>query len=172
MQNFFEYLENYLDTFNNNYVLSENDTSLRKFVVNNDFKNTDDKTLNLNEIKGEITKIIKTNDKNEEYILKKDFTKLKEKYEFENNTNKIPDDLKEKVKFYKINSEMESFEDFRKNTYSKLFKNIEKDIKNYKKNGLNEKEIKEKLLETSNYSFKENLKLNFFIKRVKIKNYQ
>ena len=64
MKNFFEYLENYLDTFNNNYVLSENDTSLREFVVNNDFKNTDDKILNLNEIKGEITKIIKTNEKN------------------------------------------------------------------------------------------------------------
>ena len=169
MQNFFEYLENYLDTFNNNYILSENDTSLREFVVNNDFKNTDDKTLNLNEIKGEITKIIKTNDKNEEYILKKDFIGLKEKYDFDNKSNKIPDDLKEKVKLYKRNSEMESFEDFRKNTYSKLFKNIEKDIKNYKENGLNQKEIKEKLFETSNLFFQREFEIKFFHKESKDK---
>lgn len=107
MKKFFEYLENYLDTFNNNYVLSESDISLRKFIVNNDFKNTEDKTLNLDKIKEEITKIIKTNDKNEEYILKKDFTELKEKYDFDNKSNKIPDDLKEKVKLYKRNSEKE-----------------------------------------------------------------
>ena len=169
MKKFFEYLENYLDTFNNNYILSENDTSLREFVVNNDFKNTDDKTLNLNEIKGEITKIIKTNDKNEEYILKKDFIGLKEKYDFDNKSNKIPDDLKEKVKLYKRNSEMESFEDFRKNTYSKLFKGIEKYIKNYKENGLNEKEIKEKLSETSNLFFQREFEIKFFHKESKDK---
>lgn len=169
MKKFFEYLENYLDTFNNNYVLSESDISLRKFIINNDFKNTEDKTLNLNEIKEEITKIIKTNDKNEEYILKKDFTELKEKYDFDNKFNKIPDDLKEKVKLYKRNSEIESFEDFRKNTYSKLFKNIEKDIKSYKENGLNEKEIKEKLLETSNLFFQREFEIKFFHKESKDK---
>ena len=166
MKKFFEYLENYLDTFNNNYVLSESDISLRKFIVNNDFKNTEDKTLNLDKIKEEITKIIKTNDKNEEYILKKDFTELKEKYDFD---NKIPDDLKEKVKLYKRNSEIESFEDFRKNTYSKLFKNIEKDIKSYKENGLKEKEIKEKLLETSNLFFQREFEIKFFHKESKDK---
>lgn len=169
MKKFFEYLENYLDTFNNDYVLSENDISLREFVVNNDFKNTEDKTLNLKKIKEEITKIIKTNDKNEEYILKKDFIGLKEKYDFDNKSNKILDDLKEKVKLYKRNSEMESFEDFRRNTYSKLFKGIEKDIKNYKENGLNEKEIKEKLFETSNLFFQREFEIKFFHKESKNK---
>ena len=93
-------------------------------------------------------------------------SELKEKYDFD---NKIPDDLKEKVKLYKRNSEIESFEDFRKNTYSKLFKNIEKDIKSYKENGLKEKEIKEKLLETSNLFFQREFEIKFFHKESKDK---
>lgn len=168
MEKFFEYLEKKLDVFNNNYV-TENNVSFNELLSDDNLKKEEINISINEEFKTDFLKILKKNNMNEEYILKKDFMSLKEKYELKNTFNKI-ETLDEKIKKYKRNLEIESFEDFKKDTYAKFFKIISKEIETYQKNNLNETQIKEKLIENSNLFFQREFEIKFFHKESKDKN--
>lgn len=153
---FLKYVEMNLDTYNNNYVMFDSTKKISDFIENNDFESESSKKSKITEnfldnkendnedlkgIKEELLKTIKTNENGIEYILRKDFTGIEEKYsEKEKKKNK---NLKDKIKEYNLTNEMESYEDFRKDVYVKTFKKIQKEIEKCKEKGLNEKETKE-----------------------------
>lgn len=175
---FLKYVEMNLDTYNNNYVMFDNDKKISEFIENNDFEsqsskeskiienflnnkeNTDNE--NLKGIKEELLKSIKTNESGIEYILRKDFTGIEEKYS--EKEKKKSKDLKDKVKEYGLTNEMESFEDFRKDVYVKTFKKIQKEIEKCKEKGFEEKEIKEKLSDVANFTIQREFNTKFFHK--------
>ena len=175
---FLKYVEMNLDTYNNNYVMFDNDKKISEFIENNDFEsqsakeskiienflnnkeNTDNEDLK--GIKEELLKSIKTNESGIEYILRKDFTGIEEKYS--EKEKKESKDLKDKIKKYGLTNEMESFEDFRKDVYVKTFKKIQKEIEKCKEKGFEEKEIKEKLSDVANLTIQREFNTKFFHK--------
>lgn len=175
---FLKYVEMNLDTYNNNYVMFDNDKKISEFIENNDFEsqsakeskiienflnnkeNTDNEDLK--GIKEELLKSIKTNESGIEYILRKDFTRIEEKYS--EKEKKKSKDLKNKIKQYGLTNEMESFEDFRKDVYVKTFKKIQKEIEKCKEKGFEEKEIKEKLSDVANFTIQREFNTKFFHK--------
>lgn len=175
---FLKYVEMNLDTYNNNYVMFDNDKKISEFIENNDFEsqsakeskiienflnnkeNTDNEDLK--GIKEELLKSIKTNESGIEYILRKDFTGIEEKYS--EKEKKKSKDLKDKIKQYGLTNEMESFEDFRKDVYVKTFKKIQKEIEKCKEKGFEEKEIKEKLSDVANFTIQREFNTKFFHK--------
>ncbi len=175
---FLKYVEMNLDTYNNNYVMFDNDKKISEFIENNDFEsqsakeskiienflnnkeNTDNEDLK--GIKEELLKSIKTNESGIEYILRKDFTGIEEKYS--EKEKKKSKDLKNKIKQYGLTNEMESFEDFRKDVYVKTFKKIQKEIEKCKEKGFEEKEIKEKLSDVANFTIQREFNTKFFHK--------
>ena len=175
---FLKYVEMNLDTYNNNYVMFDNDKKISEFIENNDFEsqsakeskiienflnnkeNTDNEDLK--GIKEELLKSIKTNESGIEYILRKDFTGIEEKYS--EKEKKESKDLKDKIKKYGLTNEMESFEDFRKDVYVKTFKKIQKEIEKCKEKGFEEKEIKEKLSDVANFTIQREFNTKFFHK--------
>lgn len=174
---FLKYVEMNLDTYNNNYVMFDNTKKISDFIENNDFESESSKKSKITEnfldnkendnedlkgIKEELLKTIKTNENGIEYILRKDFTGIEEKYsEKEKNKSK---NLKDKIKEYNLTNEMESFEDFRKDVYVKTFKKIQKEIEKCKEKGLNEKETKEKLFDVANFTIQREFDTKFFHK--------
>lgn len=174
---FLKYVEMNLDTYNNNYVMFDNTKKISDFIENNDFEsesskkskitenflnNKENDNEDLNGIKEELLKSIKTSESGIEYILRKDFTEIEEKYsEKEKNKSK---NLKDKIKEYNLTNEMESFEDFRKDVYVKTFKKIQKEIEKCKEKGLNEKETKEKLFDVANFTIQREFDTKFFHK--------
>jgi hypothetical protein len=174
---FLKYVEMNLDTYNNNYVMFDSTKKISDFVENNDFESESSKKSKITEnfldnkendnedlkgIKEELLKTIKTNENGIEYILRKDFTGIEEKYsEKEKNKSK---NLKDKIKEYNLTNEMESFEDFRKDVYVKTFKKIQKEIEKCKEKGLNEKETKEKLFDVANFTIQKEFDTKFFHK--------
>lgn len=174
---FLKYVEMNLDTYNNNYVMLDSTKKISDFIENNDFESESSKKSKITEnfldnkendnedlkgIKEELLKSIKTNENGTEYILRKDFTGIEEKYsEKEKNKNK---NLKDKIKEYNLTNEMESFEDFRKDVYVKTFKKIQKEIEKCKEKGLNEKETKEKLFDVANFTIQREFDTKFFHK--------
>lgn len=168
MEKFFEILEKKLDTFNNNYT-TENNVSFNELFSDTELK---DEAMNfpiILELKKDFLKIVKKNELSEEYILKKDFLNLKEKYELKNTFYEF-ENLDEKIKRYKRNLEIESFEDFRRDTYANFFKIITKDIETYQKNNLKETQIKENLIDASNLFFQREFEIKFFHKESKNQN--
>lgn len=174
---FLKYVEMNLDTYNNNYVMFDNTKKISVFIENNDFESESSKKSKITEnfldnkendnedlkgIKEELLKTIKTNENGIEYILRKDFTGIEEKYsEKEKKKNK---NLKDKIKEYNLTNEMESFEDFRKDVYVKTFKKIQKEIEECKEKGLDEKETKEKLFDVANFTIQREFDTKFFHK--------
>lgn len=174
---FLKYVEMNLDTYNNNYVMFDSTKKISDFIENNDFESESSKKSKITEnfldnkendnedlkgIKEELLKTIKTNKNGTEYILRKDFTGIEEKYsEKEKKKNK---NLKDKIKEYNLTNEMESFEDFRKDVYVKTFKKIQKEIEKCKEKGLNEKETKEKLFDVANFTIQREFDTKFFHK--------
>lgn len=174
---FLKYVEMNLDTYNNNYVMFDSTKKISDFIENNDFESESSKKSKITEnfldnkendnedlkgIKEELLKTIKTNENGIEYILRKDFTGIEEKYsEKEKNKSK---NLKDKIKEYNLTNEMESFEDFRKDVYVKTFKKIQKEIEKCKEKGLNEKETKEKLFDVANFTIQREFDTKFFHK--------
>lgn len=174
---FLKYVEMNLDTYNNNYVMFDSTKKISDFIENNDFESESSKKSKITEnfldnkendnedlkgIKEELLKTIKTNKNGTEYILRKDFTGIEEKYsEKEKKKNK---NLKDKIKEYNLTNEMESFEDFRKDVYVKTFKKIQKEIEKSKEKGLNEKETKEKLFDVANFTIQREFNTKFFHK--------
>lgn len=174
---FLKYVEMNLDTYNNNYVMFDNTKGISDFIKNNDFESESSKKSKITEnfldnkendnedlkgIKEELLKTIKTNENGIEYILRKDFTGIEEKYsEKEKKKNK---NLKDKIKEYNLTNEMESFEDFRKDVYVKTFKKIQKEIEECKEKGLDEKETKEKLFDVANFTIQREFDTKFFHK--------
>lgn len=174
---FLKYVEMNLDTYNNNYVMFDSTKKISDFIENNDFESESSKKSKITEnfldnkendnedlkgIKEELLKTIKTNENGIEYILRKDFTGIEEKYsEKEKKKNK---NLKDKIKEYNLTNEMESFEDFRKDVYVKTFKKIQKEMEKYKEKGLNEKETKEKLFDVANFTIQREFDTKFFHK--------
>lgn len=174
---FLKYVEMNLDTYNNNYVMFDSTKKISDFIENNDFEsesskknkiienfldNKENDNEDLKGIKEELLKTIKTNENGIEYILRKDFTGIEEKYsEKEKKKNK---NLKDKIKEYNLTNEMESFEDFRKDVYVKTFKKIQKEIEKCKEKGLNEKETKEKLFDVANFTIQREFDTKFFHK--------
>ena len=174
---FLKYVEMNLDTYNNNYVMFDSTKKISDFIENNDFESESSKKSKITEnfldnkendnedlkgIKEELLKTIKTNENGIEYILRKDFTGIEEKYsEKEKKKNK---NLKDKIKEYNLTNEMESFEDFRKDVYVKTFKKIQKEMKKCKEKGLNEKETKEKLFDVANFTIQREFDTKFFHK--------
>lgn len=174
---FLKYVEMNLDTYNNNYVMFDNTKKISDFIENNDFESESSKKSKITEnfldnkendnedlkgIKEELLKTIKTNENGIEYILRKDFTGIEEKYsEKEKNKSK---NLKDKIKEYNLTNEMENFEDFRKDVYVKTFKKIQKEIEKCKEKGLNEKETKEKLFDVANFTIQREFDTKFFHK--------
>ena len=92
---FLKYVEMNLDTYNNNYVMFDNTKKISDFIENNDFESESSKKSKITEnfldnkendnedlkgIKEELLKTIKTNENGIEYILRKDFTGIEEKY--------------------------------------------------------------------------------------------
>lgn len=174
---FLKYVEMNLDTYNNNYVMFDSTKKISDFIENNDFESESSKKSKITEnfldnkendnedlkgIKEELLKTIKTNKNGTEYILRKDFTGIEEKYsEKEKNKSK---NLKDKIKEYNLTNEMESFEDFRKDVYVKTFKKIQKEIEKCKEKGLDEKETKEKLFDVANFTIQREFDTKFFHK--------
>lgn len=174
---FLKYVEMNLDTYNNNYVMFDSTKKISDFIENNDFESESSKKSKITEnfldnkendnedlkgIKEELLKTIKTNENGIEYVLRKDFTGIEEKYsEKEKNKSK---NLKDKIKEYNLTNEMESFEDFRKDVYVKTFKKIQKEIEKCKEKGLNEKETKEKLFDVANFTIQREFDTKFFHK--------
>lgn len=174
---FLKYVEMNLDTYNNNYVMFDSTKKISDFIENNDFESESSKKSKITEnfldnkendnedlkgIKEELLKTIKINKNGTEYILRKDFTGIEEKYsEKEKKKNK---NLKDKIKEYNLTNEMESFEDFRKDVYVKTFKKIQKEIEKCKEKGLNEKETKEKLFDVANFTIQREFDTKFFHK--------
>lgn len=174
---FLKYVEMNLDTYNNNYVMFDSTKKISDFIENNDFESESSKKSKITEnfldnkendnedlkgIKEELLKTIKTNENGIEYILRKDFTGIEEKYsEKEKKKNK---NLKDKIKEYNLTNEMESFEDFRKDVYVKTFKKIQKEMEKCKEKGLNEKETKEKLFDVANFTIQREFDTKFFHK--------
>lgn len=174
---FLKYVEMNLDTYNNNYVMFDSTKKISDFIENNDFESESSKKSKITEnfldnkendnedlkgIKEELLKTIKTNENGIEYILRKDFTGIEEKYsEKEKKKNK---NLKDKIKEYNLTNEMESFEDFRKDVYVKTFKRIQKEIEECKEKGLDEKETKEKLFDVANFTIQREFDTKFFHK--------
>ena len=174
---FLKYVEMNLDTYNNNYVMFDSTKKISDFIENNDFESESSKKSKITEnfldnkendnedlkgIKKELLKTIKKNENGIEYILRKDFTEIEEKYsEKEKNKSK---NLKDKIKEYNLTNEMESFEDFRKDVYVKTFKKIQKEIEKCKEKGLNEKETKEKLFDVANFTIQREFDTKFFHK--------
>lgn len=174
---FLKYVKMNLDTYNNNYVMFDSTKKISDFIENNDFESESSKKSKITEnfldnkendnedlkgIKEELLKTIKTNENGIEYILRKDFTGIEEKYsEKEKNKSK---NLKDKIKEYNLTNEMESFEDFRKDVYVKTFKKIQKEIEKCKEKGLNEKETKEKLFDVANFTIQREFDTKFFHK--------
>lgn len=175
---FLKYVEMNLDTYNNNYVMFDNDKKISEFIENNDFESQSSKESKIIEnflnnkentdnedlkgIKEELLKSIKTNESGIEYILRKDFTGIEEKYS--EKEKKESKDLKDKIKKYGLTNEMESFEDFRKDVYVKTFKKIQKEIEKCKEKGFEEKEIKEKLSDVANLTIQREFNTKFFHK--------
>lgn len=175
---FLKYVEMNLDTYNNNYVMFDNDKKISEFIEENDFESQSSKESKIIEnflnnkentdnedlkgIKEELLKSIKTNESGTEYILKKDFTGIEEKYS--EKEKKKSKDLKDKIKQYGLTNEMESFEDFRKDVYVKTFKKIQKEIEKCKEKGFEEKEIKEKLSDVANFTIQREFNTKFFHK--------
>lgn len=175
---FLKYVEMNLDTYNNNYVMFDNDKKISEFIENNDFESQSSKESKIIEnflnnkentdnedlkgIKEELLKSIKTNESGIEYILRKDFTGIEEKYS--EKEKKKSKDLKDKIKQYGLTNEMESFEDFRKDVYVKTFKKIQKEIEKCKEKGFEEKEIKEKLSDVANFTIQREFNTKFFHK--------
>lgn len=175
---FLKYVEMNLDTYNNNYVMFDNDKKISEFIENNDFESQSSKESKIIEnflnnkentdnedlkgVKEELLKSIKTNESGIEYILRKDFTGIEEKYS--EKEKKESKDLKDKIKKYGLTNEMESFEDFRKDVYVKTFKKIQKEIEKCKEKGFEEKEIKEKLSDVANLTIQREFNTKFFHK--------
>ena len=175
---FLKYVEMNLDTYNNNYVMLDNTKKISDFIENNDFESENSKESKITEnflsnkdntdiedlkgIKEELLKTIKTNESGIEYILRKDFTGIEEKYS--EKEKKKSENLKDKIKEYNLTNEMESFEDFRKDVYVKTFKKIQKEIEKCKEKGLDEKEIKEKLFDVANFTIQKEFDTKFFHK--------
>lgn len=174
---FLKYVEMNLDTYNNNYVMFDSTKKISDFIENNDFESESSKKSKITEnfldnkendnedlkgIKEELLKTIKTNENGIEYILRKDFTGIEEKYsEKEKNKSK---NLKDKIKEYNLTNEMESFEDFRKDVYVKTFKKIQKEIEKCKEKDLEERETKEKLFDVANFTIQREFNTKFFHK--------
>ena len=163
---FLKYVEMNLDTYNNNYVMFDSTKKISDFIEDNDFESQNSKESKITEnflsnkdntdiedlkgIKEELLKVIKTNESGVEYILRKDFTEIEEKYS--EKEKKESKDLKDKIKEYSLTNEMESFEDFRKDVYVKTFKKIQKEIEKCKEKDLEERETKEKLFDVANFT--------------------
>lgn len=174
---FLKYVEMNLDTYNNNYVMFDNTKKISDFIENNDFEsesskkskitenflnNKENDNEDLNGIKEELLKSIKTSESGIEYILRKDFTGIEEKYS--EKEKKESKDLKDKIKEYSLTNEMESFEDFRKDVYVKTFKKIQKEMEKCKEKDLGEKETKEKLFDVANFTIQKEFNTKFFHK--------
>lgn len=174
---FLKYVEMNLDTYNNNYVMFDSTKKISDFIENNDFESESSKKSKITEnfldnkendnedlkgIKEELLKTIKTNENGIEYILRKDFTGIEEKYS--EKEKKKSENLKDKIKEYNLTNEMESFEDFRKDVYVKTFKKIQKEIEKCKEKGLDEKETKEKLFDVANFTIQREFDTKFFHK--------
>lgn len=174
---FLKYVEMNLDTYNNNYVMFDNTKKISDFIENNDFEsesskkskitenflnNKENDNEDLNGIKEELLKSIKTSESGIEYILRKDFTGIEEKYS--EKEKKESKDLKDKIKEYSLTNEMESFEDFRKDVYVKTFKKIQKEMEKCKEKDLGEKETKEKLFDVANFTIQREFDTKFFHK--------
>lgn len=174
---FLKYVEMNLDTYNNNYVMFDSTKKISDFIENNDFESESSKKSKITEnfldnkendnedlkgIKEELLKTIKTNESGIEYILRKDFTGIEEKYS--EKEKKESKDLKDKIKEYSLTNEMESFEDFRKDVYVKTFKKIQKEMEKCKEKDLGEKETKEKLFDVANFTIQKEFNTKFFHK--------
>jgi hypothetical protein len=174
---FLKYVEMNLDTYNNNYVMFDSTKKISDFIENNDFEsesskkskitenflnNKENDNEDLNGIKEELLKSIKTSESGIEYILRKDFTGIEEKYS--EKEKKESKDLKDKIKEYSLTNEMESFEDFRKDVYVKTFKKIQKEIEKCKEKDLEERETKEKLFDVANFTIQKEFNTKFFHK--------
>lgn len=174
---FLKYVEMNLDTYNNNYVMLDSTKKISNFIEDNDFEsesskkskitenflnNKENDNEDLNGIKEELLKSIKTSESGIEYILRKDFTGIEEKYS--EKEKKESKDLKDKIKEYSLTNEMESFEDFRKDVYVKTFKKIQKEMEKCKEKDLGEKETKEKLFDVANFTIQKEFNTKFFHK--------
>lgn len=174
---FLKYVEMNLDTYNNNYVMLDSTKKISNFIEDNDFEsesskkskitenflnNKENDNEDLNGIKEELLKSIKTSESGIEYILRKDFTGIEEKYS--EKEKKESKNLKDKIKKYYFTNEMESFEDFRKDVYVKTFKKIQKEIEKCKEKDLEERETKEKLFDVANFTIQREFNTKFFHK--------